>query len=139
MRQIVVAEDTVKVREMIEQTLREAGYEALCVGNGLDAIRSAMAHRPPVLLLDGLLPQMHGFDVARYINQVDGHYHPEIILMTAIYKTNAYRNDAKLRCGITRFLTKPFTSKQLLYELDEAWTAAMERSPEASAAMAISA
>lgn len=70
-------------------------------------------HRPDVIVLDGLMPDMHGFEVARFNRAMDPGYNPRIIFMTAIYKNNQYESEAKLRYGIDRYLIKPLTHAKL--------------------------
>jgi DNA-binding response OmpR family regulator len=86
-----------------------------------------MEFRPRVVLLDGLLPYMHGFDVVRYLRSVVPDYRPEYLFMTAIYRNNSYRNEAKLNLGISRYLVKPFSDSQLIAEMDSAWRASREQ------------
>jgi DNA-binding response OmpR family regulator len=75
--------------------------------SGYEALRIASEARPDLILLDGLLPEMHGFEIARFIRHIDGDYHPHIAIMTAIYKHTRYQNEAKLQYGIDDYLIKP--------------------------------
>jgi DNA-binding response OmpR family regulator len=63
--------------------------------------------RPGLILLDGLLPEMHGFEIARFIRRIDADYRPHIAIMTAIYKHTRYQNEARLKYGIDDYLIKP--------------------------------
>ena len=59
------------------------------------------------------MPEMHGFEVARFVRGLDTSYSPRIIVLTAVYKNARYRNDAMLRCGVDDYLVKPATPEQL--------------------------
>jgi response regulator RpfG family c-di-GMP phosphodiesterase len=74
---------------------------------GTEAIRIAAMERPDVIFVDGLLPGMHGFEVARFIRHIDASYRPYIVMTTAIYKNIKYRNEAVLKYGIDDYLVKP--------------------------------
>jgi DNA-binding response OmpR family regulator len=51
--------------------------------------------RPDLILLDGLLPEMYGFKIARFIRRIDANYRPHIAIMTAIYKHMRYQNEVR--------------------------------------------
>jgi len=108
---VLVAEDDKKTRELLGSLLAQLGCEALVARTGFEAIRVAGEQRPQVIFLDGLMPEMHGFEVARVIRRLDEAYVPRIVMLTGIYKTLNYRNEAKLRYGIDGYLTKPVVAE----------------------------
>jgi DNA-binding response OmpR family regulator len=85
----------------------------ITASGGYEAIRLAAEHRPDLILVDGLLPEMHGFEVGRFIRHLDSHYRPHIAVMTAIYKNTRYQNEARLKFGIDDYLIKPLTAQSL--------------------------
>lgn len=121
---VLVAEDQPKLRERIVRQLIDLGVVPAVAVNGFDAIRVAERLRPDVILLDGLLPEMHGFEVARYLRRLSADYKPRIAIVTAIYKGIRYENEAKLTYGVDEYLLKPVTSEQLAGVLDRSRRAA---------------
>jgi len=118
---VAVVEDQTRLREQLVWQLRAFDIEPLVARSGYEAIRVITESQPDLIFLDGLLPEMHGFDVARFIRQMQGDgYAPRIVLLTAIYKNVRYQNDAKLRYGIDEYLLKPVS--------EEAIRGAIERS-----------
>jgi CheY-like chemotaxis protein len=111
----LIVDDDRLVRTRLNEYLGGNGFQTLESQTAYEAIQSAAQYRPQLILLDGLLPQMHGFEVARMINGLDGTYKPKIVMMTAIYKHIRYRNEARLKYGISDYLVKPIR----LNELDE--------------------
>ena len=109
----LIVDDDRLLRGRLHQHLTHNGFRPLEAKTAYEAIQAAAIHRPPLILLDGLLPQMHGFEVARMINALGGGYQPRIVLMTAIYKHIRYRNEAKLKYGITDYLVKPVDLDEL--------------------------
>ncbi len=109
----LIIDDDRLVRARLREHLGNHGFRTLEAKTAYEGIQAAAIHRPPLILLDGLLPQMHGFEVARMINALDGGYQPRIVLMTAIYKHIRYRNEAKLKYGITDYLVKPIDPDEL--------------------------
>jgi Response regulator containing CheY-like receiver domain and AraC-type DNA-binding domain len=105
--QVLVAEDDRKTLEHLQTMVGNLGCEVLVARTGLEAVRIAAEQRPDVIFLDGLMPEMHGFEVARLIRHIDAAYVPRIVMLTGIYKALNYRNEARLRYGIDGYLTKP--------------------------------
>ncbi|HEV7485811.1 MAG TPA: response regulator [Thermoanaerobaculia bacterium] len=104
---VLVVEDERKLRWSLIEQFRAMGIEALTASSGYEAIRVAGESRPDLILLDGLLPEMHGFEIARFIRRIDADYRPHIAIMTAIYKHTRYQNEARLKYGIDDYLIKP--------------------------------
>lgn len=103
----MIVDDDRLVRARLNEYLGSSGFQTLESKTAYEAIQAAAQYRPQLILLDGLLPQMHGFEVARMINALDVSYKPKIIMMTAIYKHVRYRNEARLKYGIANYLVKP--------------------------------
>jgi DNA-binding response OmpR family regulator len=104
---VLIVEDERKLRWSLIDSFRSLGISALTASGGYEAIRIAGESRPDLILVDGLLPEMHGFEIARFIRRIDIDYHPRIALMTAIYKHTRYQNEAKLKYGIDDYIIKP--------------------------------
>jgi DNA-binding response OmpR family regulator len=110
---VLIVEDERKLRWSLIEQFRSLGIEALTASSGYEAIRVAGESRPELILLDGLLPEMHGFEIARFIRRIDGDYRPHIAIMTAIYKHTRYQNEARLKYGIDDYLIKPVLPQSL--------------------------
>jgi CheY-like chemotaxis protein len=54
---------------------------------------------------------MHGFEVARFVRSLAPEYRPRIVIVTAVYKSQRYRSEAKLQFGVDHYLTKPVTKE----------------------------
>ena len=110
---ILVAEDERKTREFLVNLLNRAGCDTVVANAGFEAVKVTQERRPDILLLDGLLPEMHGFEVARFVRGIDRDYHPRIVLVTAVYKHTRYQSEARLRYGVDLYLVKPVTREQI--------------------------
>jgi DNA-binding response OmpR family regulator len=110
---VLIVEDERKLRWSLIEEFRAMGIEAITASSGYEAIRVAGESRPDLILLDGLLPEMHGFEIARFIRRIDATYHPHIAIMTAIYKHTRYQNEARLKYGIDDYLIKPVSPQSL--------------------------
>jgi DNA-binding response OmpR family regulator len=104
---VLIVEDERKQLASLVETFRAMNIDAMTASGGYEAIRIASDCRPDLILVDGLLPEMHGFEISRFIRRIDADYHPRIALMTAIYKQTRYQNEAKLKYGVDDYLIKP--------------------------------
>lgn len=109
MLSVLVVEDDRKMRERLVGQLAAFGINPEVAPTGFAAIKIAAQVRPNLILLDALLPEMHGFEVARFIRKIDTSYRPHIAVVTAIYKNVRYHNEARLKYGIDDYLIKPAT------------------------------
>ena len=109
----LVAEDSAKQRTDLISDLAEMGVHAVGAKSGLEALKLVTEQRPDLIVLDGLLPEMHGFEIARAVRALDRDYHPRIVIITAIYKGTQYQNEARLRYGINDYLIKPVKKESL--------------------------
>ena len=112
-RRVLIVEDERKLRGWLIDQFLALGVVPLVAESGYEAIRIAGEGRPAVILLDGLLPQMHGFEISRFIRRLDANYRPHIVMMTAIYKSIRYQNEARLKYGIDDYLVKPLRPETL--------------------------
>jgi len=110
---VLVAEDERKLRSWIVDQFLALGIVPMTASGGYEAIRIAGESRPDLILLDGLLPEMHGFEIARFVRRIDRGYRPRIAIMTAIYKNIRYHNEARLKYGIDDYLLKPLQPESL--------------------------
>lgn len=110
---VLIVEDERQLRWSLIEQFRTMHIDPLTASSGFEAIRIAGESRPDLILLDGLLPEMHGFEIARFIRRIDDTYRPHIAIMTAIYKHTRYQNEAKLKYGIDDYLIKPVLPQSL--------------------------
>ena len=104
---VLIVEDERQLRWSLIEAFQAMNIQPLTASGGYEAIRIASGSRPDLVLVDGLLPEMHGFEIARFIRRIDADYRPHIALMTAIYKHTRYQNEARLKYGIDDYLIKP--------------------------------
>jgi DNA-binding response OmpR family regulator len=110
---VLIVEDERKLRWSLIEQFRALNIAPFTASSGFEALRIASESRPDLILLDGLLPEMHGFEIARFIRHIDADYHPHIAIMTAIYKHTRYQNEARLKYGIDDYLIKPVSASLL--------------------------
>ncbi|MBD2387155.1 PAS domain S-box protein [Cylindrospermum sp. FACHB-282] len=109
---ILVVDDDVNIRELLRQQLENEGYNVREAKDGVDAIHQIKTVRPDLILLDVMMPQINGFDVAAVLkNDPQTADIPIIILSIIENKERGYH------IGIDRYLTKPINTEKLLNEI----------------------
>jgi two-component system OmpR family response regulator len=107
---ILVVDDEPNIVDVISLALRYQGFEVDSAGTGADAIAKVASFRPHLIVLDVMLPDMEGFDVAARLGAQQGRV--PIIFLTARDAT-----DDKIR-GLTvggdDYVTKPFSLEELI-------------------------
>src|SRR5207244_7490267 len=66
---VLLVEDEQDVAELIRYNLTKEGYDVILSANGNEALRLAREHRPDVILLDIMVPQLNGWEVCRRLKK----------------------------------------------------------------------
>ncbi|HEY5390313.1 MAG TPA: response regulator transcription factor [Solirubrobacteraceae bacterium] len=107
---ILVVDDEPNIVDVIAMALRYEGFEVESAANGADAIAAVAARRPQLLILDVMLPDLDGFEVARRL--AGAHIDVPIIFLTARDSTEDKVHG--LTVGGDDYVTKPFSLEELV-------------------------
>ncbi len=108
---ILLAEDDNNLRDTLTEALRAEGYDVVGVANGAAALEHADGGYAAAIL-DGLLPKMTGFDVAKQIRAKSPS--TAVILMSGVFKGAQQQQDHIAATGAKAYLVKPFDTKRLI-------------------------
>lgn len=117
---VLVVDDEPEIRQLVERTLRSKGYEVEVAQDGADGLAKADELVPDLVLLDAMLPKVHGFEACRRIKASPRTRNVPVILMTAIYRGWRFAQDAKDTYGAEDYVEKPFRLDDLLRRVEEA-------------------
>ncbi|WP_139980876.1 response regulator transcription factor [Nocardioides litoris] len=111
MARIVVADDDIDIRELVEFKLSSLGHDVTVVGDGAAALEACRAERPDLCVLDVMMPGVSGLDAIRLIREDDALRDLPVILLTA----RAQQADVAtgLDSGADDYITKPFSPREL--------------------------
>lgn len=109
MKTILVVDDNLKVVNMLRRTLIYEGYDVFTARDGREALQEAQRKRPDLIILDWLMPEIDGVEVARRIRKADG---TPILMLTA--KDQLEDRVFGLDSGADDYLVKPFEPQELL-------------------------
>ena len=103
---VLVVDDEPDMRRFLVSALAER-YRVLQAADGRAGLESARRHRPDLVLLDLMLPEMDGLDVCRAIRADPSTARTKVVLLTA--RTDEASKIAALERGADDFMTKPFS------------------------------
>ena len=108
-KHILVVDDEPKIAEIARDYLERAGFRVTTKGNGEDALASARATPPDLIVLDLGLPKMDGLDFTRAVRKKSNV--PIIMLTARVDETDKL---VGLELGADDYMTKPFSPKELV-------------------------
>jgi two-component system OmpR family response regulator len=107
---VLVVDDEPNIVDVISMALRYEGFDVESAATGADAIAAVAARRPQLLLLDVMLPDIDGFEVARRLASARADV--PIIFLTARDSTEDVVHG--LTVGGDDYVTKPFSLEELV-------------------------
>ena len=111
---VLVVDDDVTVREVVVSYLRAHGHEVLEAGDGHGALAGVRDHRPDLVVLDLMLPDLDGLEVLRRLRA--GGSPVAVVLLTAL--GSEPDRVAGLEVGADDYVTKPFSPRELALRVD---------------------
>jgi two-component system OmpR family response regulator len=110
---VLVVDDEEHITELVSMGLRYNGFEVERVGTGRDALAAVERGRPELIVLDVMLPDLDGFEVAKRLRQAEGAgTRVPIIFLTA--RDTTQDKVEGLRLGSDDYVTKPFSIEELI-------------------------
>ena len=109
---ILIVENEVSNRILIEKVLSTRGYHCISASNGQEALNILDSESVDLILTDLSMPVLDGYRTTQLIRARPALAHVPIVAVTA-YALND-ESEAALNMGCTEYLTKPFKPRQLL-------------------------
>lgn len=116
-KKILLVDDEPAIVQVIQARLKANGYEVVTAQDGQEGLNAARAEKPDLIILDVMLPKMDGFRVAQFLKLDDQYRHIPIMMLTARVQEEDKRMGEQ--AGADAYLTKPFTSEDLLGKIRE--------------------
>ena len=109
---ILVVDDDPNIRELLSQEFVEAGYQVQLASNGREAVAAVRRERPDLVVLDVMMPEMNGFDVAAVLKNDPATMDIPIVILSIVQDL-----ERGFRLGVDRYLTKPIDTDLLFREV----------------------
>lgn len=133
---VLVVDDEPEIRQLVQRALERTGYAVECAADGAQAIALAEALQPDLVLLDAMLPRIHGFEACRRLKSAPETRGIPVVMMTAVYRGWRFAEDARDAYGATDYVEKPFRLDDLLRRVAAALDAGAAGAAPASGASA---
>ena len=111
---ILVVDDDTPIRSLLRQELSDAGYQVKEAANGKAALDAVRLSKPDLIILDVMMPEINGFDVAAVLKNDPATMDIPIIILSIVQD-----KERGFRIGVDRYLTKPIDTEKLFHEVDE--------------------
>lgn len=108
---ILIADDDDLLVKLLEHRLGHEGYEVISVGDGAEALVMAFEAAPDLIVLDGMMPGLDGFEVLRRLKENEKTRATPVVMLTA----RGMERDvvAGLDLGAEEYMVKPFMPNEL--------------------------
>lgn len=106
MKKVLLIDDNPSILTFMAKRLKSEHVETLTADNGADGLRMAKEHHPDVVVLDLMMPKMHGYTLIQEIRNEVSLSNTKILVISA--KTYAADLERTIRLGADRYLSKPF-------------------------------
>ncbi|KEH51772.1 response regulator YycF [Streptococcus macedonicus] len=109
MKKILIVDDEKPISDIIKFNLTKEGYEAITAFDGREAITKFEEEDPDLIILDLMLPELDGLEVAKEVRKTS---HIPIVILSA--KDSEFDKVIGLEIGADDYVTKPFSNRELL-------------------------
>jgi CheY-like chemotaxis protein len=117
---ILLVEDNEVTVDVMREQLKFLGYRVVIARNGAEAVASAIAELPDLIVMDIQMPVMDGYQAAAQIRKEPKTQSTPILAATA--KAMSGDREKCLRAGCNDYIAKPFTHRQLQVAIEKLLT-----------------
>lgn len=111
-KRVLVVDDEPDLVTIVSALLEAEGYEVEAASDGIEAIESAQATPPDLILMDVMMPEMNGYQACRLLKNNPLTRHIPVIMLTAkAYQSDRYQG---MDSGADEYLTKPYEDDRVI-------------------------
>jgi DNA-binding response OmpR family regulator len=113
---VLIVDDEPNIVMSLDFLMRKAKHEVFVARNGTEALELAARERPDLVILDIMMPDIDGYEVCRRLKAQEATRHAKIIFLSA--KSREADVQKGLALGADSYLTKPFSTKELMRQVE---------------------
>lgn len=117
MQKILIVDDEPNIVMTLEYAFKKNNFEVYIARDGSEALQILKNHIPDIVLLDIMMPNVDGYETLKLIKENKQLQHTKVIFVTA--KNKASDIEKGLKLGANKYITKPFSIKKMLSEVQE--------------------
>ena len=115
---ILAVDDEPEILRLIQQLLEAKRYRVVTARGGREALAKVREAMPDLVVLDGMLPEIHGFEICRQLKTSERFRHIPVILISGVHTGWRFAADVKEKYGADEFIEKPFETADLLRRVE---------------------
>jgi CheY-like chemotaxis protein len=131
MPRVLVVDDSLSVRKMVERALETKGLEVIAASSGAEAIERLDSSLPDLIVCDVVMPDVDGYGICESVRAHPVLCHTPVLLISGIVNGAVLDRAARVRSSAV--LRKPFTADDLTRKVDELLAARAVAPPEPAA------
>lgn len=112
---ILIIDDEPNIVLSLEFLMKREGFEVAVAGDGEGALRAMAERRPDLIILDVMMPKLNGFEVCQRIRAEPALRGVRVLMLTAKGRETEMKKG--LEVGADAYVTKPFSTKELVVEI----------------------
>lgn len=116
-KKILIVDDEPNILMSLEYAFKKKDFEVFIARDGTEAIEISNREKPNLILLDIMMPEMDGYETLKQVKDNEDLAHTKIVFLSAKSKENDVEKGLKM--GADRYLTKPFSLKKVISEIEE--------------------
>jgi two-component system, chemotaxis family, chemotaxis protein CheY len=109
---ILIVDDSITMRQMVEFTLETAGHEVRSAEDGISALKACDAEQFDLIITDMNMPNMNGLELIKALREKPSMKSKPILVLTT--EADAQHKAAGRAAGATGWIVKPFNPKALI-------------------------
>jgi len=131
---ILSVDDDEGILRLTEQLLQSRRYRVLTASTGREALAKVRETMPDLVVLDGMLPEVHGFEICRQLKTSERFRHIPVLMMSAVHTGWRFAADVKEKYSADDYLEKPFEPAEFLRRVETLLNKAPAVAPDSEAA-----
>jgi len=112
-KKILIVDYDARALEALSELFKPYRYEISRASDGVTAYEKFKLENPDLVILEAILPKLHGFDLTRRIHQESKGRVP-VIVVTGLYRGPQYKHEALATYGAAEFIEKPYDEEYLV-------------------------
>jgi DNA-binding response OmpR family regulator len=130
MHTVLAADGDEAVLRTMQDILQARKYRVVTSRTGREALAKVRESMPDLVILDGMLPEVHGFEICRQLKSSERFRHIPVIMISAVHTGWRFAADVKEKYGADDYMEKPFEAAELTRRVETL----LNRAPSAVAA-----
>lgn len=117
MKRILVVDDDPYILMSLEFLMKKGGNEVMIARNGTEALDAINKNKPHLVLLDIMMPDVDGYSICKHIKSTKEL--KDIIVVFLSAKTQETDIQKGLKLGAAKYISKPFSTRDLMKQVNE--------------------